>query len=315
MSDAAAPRDDATQRVMALIARRDAARHDPRRHSPWPWVRTRADAAFFRYEDALRGATFSRREQLIDEAIARARRGRVGVSVQTWQQPSSACIANELLKLRSHLPITDDDIIERLFKDARLRRVEDDVRNADRAASRIPLDDYNRALELIDFIGRPHRNGGASTDARDGELTAFITSEACRLPQPVTVWRGELPSSEFPDFADETLHARPGDVISRSHGAISATFAPDVAARREFSGTPLAHSGARATGWILQIRTDQLLFTASREARRNITDGLAVDEMEAVIVAPELRVVRHFEALIDSEWGFKRAHVIECAPL
>lgn len=292
------------------------AQQDPRRDSRWPWKRNAAESRFWKAgEDLASWRAGNRRVALLNEAIGRAEIGRSSMK-EPWRRPSLREVLSELDVLGETFPAGPDLALRALFPEGAVRMRQADRDLAAEAVVRMGLQDFSRAISSTNFIDRPHRQGTHARDDESMALAAFIAGDACRLPRRVTVWRGETPFPGDDQVSSDVMLGSPlGTVIGRPSTALSATWDPAVAGRIEHCGAACATADKDARGWVLEIRTDHVLDVSNRDTILGRTDGLAAVELEALVVAPRLRIDRRREALVDGQHCEKRVVMIECAAL
>lgn len=292
-----------------LLARDQEAFYDPGWDSRLLWRRRRAGRTMGEASARLRAFVLAHSDDVIDEAIEAASRQHTPGLV--WQRVDHRQVLEELPE---GFNVCAEQIVERIYLEARARIDDADVRLLEDHAMHMPAPVYERAAGLPLGVSKPRQRGLAAAawlaDAQS-DLRDLYRLHA-ELPSAVRLWRGEHAIDRFPDLAEQMQQCVPGDVIERGSCVLSCTTDPAIAANLEFSGGKLFKANRKATdGWVLRIRSEHAIYIGSREKLTESPDGL-VHEREALLFAPQLMVEQHHEMLVDGTRGLQRIHVIDC---
>lgn len=298
---------DTLHEAIAAVA---AAREDPAHGSRWRHVRARAERRWWNLEERAREIASRNRNELVLEAADRV--AARTPPLQPWHQPDVEAVLEEVRRFGNYLPAVTDSVAAVIYRHDTLTLDRDDLAVAQQHAADLP-DEVFAAMQRRSYAAKPGAHGFGTE--HDDALIATLNTKHALLPRPITLWRGEYPTTRHPEFGQAVDQARPGDLLRDRCRPISASLDPSVAASSEFTlVSSLATERAQTNGWLLEITTDRALYAGDRAKRSGVSDGLASREKEVLIYVPRLQVIGHREALVSSHTGPKRMHVLACTP-
>lgn len=298
-----------TAALEEAIAVTEEAVADPARDSRWPWVRRKAEGRWLASEWRAKAIADQYFDELVVEAAARVT-GRSQL-LRPWHQPDVGAVVDDLRpRFGQIMSVTADNVAAIVYGEHTLALCPAELALAKKHAGELP-DDVFRVVQRRDFLSKP---GARGPEDNDHDLIAALTSEQARLPKHITLWRGEHPNTDYPQFARAVHESRPGDVLVDRRRPVSATLDPSIAAAGEFTfGQLLEAERTLEDGWLLEVTTNRALYAGDRVKRTGITDGNAPEE-EVLVYVPRLVVTGHREALVRCSKGLKRVHVVACVP-